>query len=192
MLDLRLPTPRAWLGAVFDDFGAFLVDHAACERKASATGMSFVVKYPDRAHLVEAMIEFAKEELEHFHLMYRVVAERGLILADDYKDEYVGALRSQVRSGGDRLLLDRLLVAGIVEARGCERLGLVAEALAPRDARLSTLYLELTRAESRHHGLFFRLARRYYPEDVVERRAGELLDFEAELIAGLPHRPRVH
>jgi len=192
MLDLREKTAPAWLERVFEEFDAFLLDHAACERKASATGLSFVVRYPDRAALVEPMIEFAREELGHFHIMYRVIARRGLTLADDYKDPYVNALRGECRGSGDTLLLDRLLVAGIVEARGCERLFLVAEALTSRDPELAATYLELARAESRHHGLFFRLARQIFDEERVLTRAAGLLDFEAELIRRLPHRAAVH
>lgn len=192
MFDLRYSTPKAWLDAVFSDFDAFLLDHAACERKASATGMSFVVRYPDKVPLIEPLIEFAREELEHFQIVYRLIAERGLTLVNDYKDPYVNALREQCRGQGEALLLDRLVVAGVVEARGCERLFMVAEALASRDARLSEIYLELARAESRHHGLFFRLARLLFPEPEVEARAATLLDFEAALVAGLPHRPAVH
>lgn len=190
MFDLRFSTPKAWLDAVFSDFDAFLLDHAACERKASATGMSFVVKYPNKAPLIEPLIEFAREELEHFQIVYRLIAERGLTLADDYKDPYVNALRAQCRGQGEALLLDRLLVAGVVEARGCERLFLVADALS--DPRLSEIYLNLARAESRHHGLFFRLARQLFSEAEVSARASELLDFEARLVEGLPHRAAVH
>lgn len=193
MFDLRFSTPKAWLDAVFSDFDAFLIDHAACERKASATGMSFVVRYPDRAPLIEPLIEFAREELEHFQIVYRLIAERGLQLGDDYKDPYVNALRAQCRGGqADALLLDRLVVAGVVEARGCERLFMVAEALTERDARLAEIYLDLARAESRHHGLFFRLARQLFSEADVAERATRVLDFEAELVAGLPHRAAVH
>lgn len=192
MFDLRYATPKAWLEVVFSDFDAFLVDHAACERKASATGMSFVVRYPDKKALIEPLIEFAREELEHFHIVYRLLAERGLTLVDDYKDPYVNALRGQCRGAGDALLLDRLVVAGVVEARGCERLFMVAEALAERDARLATIYLDLARAESRHHGLFFRLARQVFSESEVEARASRFLDFEATLVEGLPHRAAVH
>jgi tRNA-(ms[2]io[6]A)-hydroxylase len=192
MLDLRVQTPPAWLDAVFSDFDAFLLDHANCERKASATGLSFVARYPDRRELLDPMIEFAKEELEHFHIMYRICAARGLILADDYKDPYVNALRSQVRAGGDAHFLDRLLVSGVVEARGCERLFMVAEALTQREPALSEPYLELARAEARHHAFFFRMARLYFSEDEVRARGGEFLDFEAELVKRLPHRAAVH
>jgi tRNA-(ms[2]io[6]A)-hydroxylase len=193
MLDLRHATEPEWLDVVFSDFDAFLLDHAACERKASATGMSFVVKYPDRAELLDPLIEFAREELEHFHTMYRVIARRGLSLTADYKDPYVNGLRTAMKSGARELLLDRLLVAGIVEARGCERLSLVAQALdAEREPELKRIYAELTRAESRHHALFFRLARTCFAEAKVRERAAELLDFEAELVRSLPHRPAVH
>ena len=177
---------------MFGDFDAFLLDHANCERKASATGMSFVARYPDRKELLDPMIEFAKEELEHFHVMYRICAERGLTLADDYKDPYVNALRSQIRAGGDIHFLDRLLVSGVVEARGCERLYMVAEALKERDPVLYEPYIELARAESRHHAFFFRMARLYFSDAEVRTRGGEMLDFEAELIQRLPHRAAVH
>jgi tRNA-(ms[2]io[6]A)-hydroxylase len=192
VFDLRFPTPAAWLAAVFGDFDAFLLDHAACERKASATGMSFVVRYPDRHSIIEPLIEFAREELEHFQIVYRLVRERGLTLADDYKDPYVNALRARCRGGAEALLLDRLLVAGVVEARGCERLFMVAGALEARDPRLAAIYLELARSESRHHGLFLRLARSLFSEVEVEQRAREFLEFEAELVQRLPLRAAVH
>jgi len=192
MLDLRFATPPEWLTAVFGDFDRFLLDHAACERKAAATGMSFVVRYPDKSAIIEPLIEFAREELEHFQIMYRIIHERGLILADDYKDPYVNALRSQVRTGGEGVLLDRLLVAGIVEARGCERLFMVAEALRERASPLAEPYLELARAEARHHGLFFRLARACFSDPQIDERASQLLDYEAELVRKLPHRAAVH
>jgi tRNA 2-(methylsulfanyl)-N6-isopentenyladenosine37 hydroxylase len=192
MLDLRFLTPPEWLDTVFSDFDRFLLDHAACERKAAATGMSFVVRYPDKSAIIEPLIEFAREELEHFQIMYRIIHERGLILADDYKDPYVNALRSQVRTGGESMLLDRLLVAGIVEARGCERLFMVAEALRQRESPLAEPYLELARAEARHHGLFFRLARACFTDEQIAERAPVLLDYEADLVRKLPHRAAVH
>lgn len=192
MLKLRAPTTAGWVETVMADFDAFLLDHAACERKASATGMSFVVKYPDRTALLEPMIELAREELEHFHRVYRVIARRGLRLGSDYRDEYVNALRAASRTRGDELFLDRLLIAGIVEARGCERFGLVADALADVDPELHSLYVELTRSESRHHALFFRLARRWFDEATVWRRADQLLELEAQIVSGLPLRAAVH
>lgn len=168
-----------------------MLDHALCERKASAMGMSLVAKYPDRRLIIDDLIAFAREELEHFHIMYRLVAQRNLVLPDDEKDPYVNQLRQLMHGRREaELFLDRLLVPGVVEARGCERLRLVSDALEP--GPLKDTYIEVTRAEARHHALFFRLAKRYFPEHVVRQRADELLDAEAEIVTRLPLRPRVH
>lgn len=190
MFQLRVPTSPNWLDVVFGDLNAFFVDHALCERKASATGMSLVAKYSDRTKILDPLIAFAREELEHFHIMYRLLERRGLRLTEDTKDAYVNGLIRHQRAHGEALFLDRLLIPGIVEARGCERLSLVAAAL--EDPELKTIYEELTRAESRHHALFFRLARHYFEEPEVLTRAGELLDAEAEIVSRLPLRAAVH
>jgi tRNA-(ms[2]io[6]A)-hydroxylase len=81
-------------------------------------------------------------------------------------------------------------VLGIVEARGCERFGMVAEALDP--GPLKSFYTDITRSEARHHGLFVRLAREYFAANVVQTRLDELLEAEATIVEELPLRPAVH
>lgn len=173
-----------------DDFDAFLIDHAAAERKASATGMSFVVRYPDRPAILDRLIAFAREELEHFHRVWQLCAARGLRLSADTPDPYVGGLMKHVRTGRDQRLLDRLLVAGVVEARGCERFGLVANALPTGD--LKAFYVEITRSEARHHGLFVALARETFPDEDIGARLDILLAAEAAIVAELPLRAALH
>lgn len=190
MFELRRPSKSQWLETVMADLDRFLVDHAACERKASALGMSFVVRYPDRHAMLDELIAFSREELEHFHIMYRVLRERGLSFADDYRDEYVGALRRLVRTGREERLLDMLVLAGVVEARGCERMGLVRDALPTGE--LKRVYEELTRAEARHHGLFFRLARLFFAESEIRERSDYFLDQEVGILEAQPLLPRLH
>jgi tRNA-(ms[2]io[6]A)-hydroxylase len=192
MLDLRVATPPAWVELALANLDDVLVDHAACERKAFSTGMSLVSSYPTRTLLVTAMIDFAREELEHFRIMHAILVRRGLALAPHAPDPYARALGSHIRRGEEATLCDRLLVAGIIEARSCERLLLLAEALPAREPELATVYLELARAESRHHGLFLRLARSLCGADMALARARELLDYEAEVVARLPLRAAVH
>jgi tRNA 2-(methylsulfanyl)-N6-isopentenyladenosine37 hydroxylase len=187
---LKVATSPRWIEAVLSDFDAFLLDHAACERKASATAMSFVAHYPDRRELVRAMIELAQEELEHFGDVYRRVEERGLVLAADTKDPYVGRLLKELRDGSEVYFLDRLLIAGIVEARGCERFGIVAETLPA--GPMKDFYRDIAVSEARHRGLFGRLARIYFDEETVNRRTEELLSVEAQIVAALPFRAAVH
>ncbi len=191
MLRLRVATSERWVQVALSDFDAFLVDHAACERKASASALSLVAHYRDREELVSSMIELAREELEHFQQVYLLLKARGVPLGADKKDEYVNQLTAVLRKGSiEFYLLDRLLALGIVEARGTERFGMLAEALPEGD--IGTLYREFTRAEARHYGLFLRLARRYYDEEVVSTRLDELLEHEGHVIERLPLTPAVH
>lgn len=187
---LRVKTSPLWLDTVLSDFDRFLVDHALCERKASALAMSLAAHYPDRTELVAAMIELAIEELEHFKQVFSLIVERGLSLAADEKDAYVNLLRQLIRKSPDEYFLDRLLIASIIEGRGTERFQMVAENVT--DTRLKEFYMEFWRAEARHTGLFLRLAKKYFALDVVESRYEQLLDAEAKIIQKLPLRAAVH
>ena len=190
MLELRAATSQEWLTAVLCDFDAFLLDHAACERKASANAVALVTHYPDRRELVATMIELAREELEHFQRIWRIIDARGLVLADDRRDPYLRGLRAHVRSGREDYFLDRLLVGGIAEARGCERFGLVAGSMA--DLELRALYESLSLSEARHGDLFVELSVRYFERDRVAARLGELLDVEACVLSELPISAALH
>jgi len=57
---------------------------------------------------------------------------------------------------------------------------------------MKEFYEDIARSEARHHGLFTRLARRYFDTATVEARLDELLDREAEIVAALPLRAAVH
>lgn len=191
MLKLRYQTPDAWTQGVLDDFDAFLQDHAANERKVSGSAMTLVRQHPTLDELCDNLIDVALEELEHFRAVYALLRERGVPLAQDAPDPYMGAVRKLVRNDDvDTFLMDRLILFGIVEARGCERFGMVARA--HPDAKMAAFYTELERSEARHHGLYSRLARVYFPEREVVERAEALLDAEAAIVAGLPLRPALH
>lgn len=189
-IHLKSATPPDWVETALKDFNSFLLDHASCERKASAVGLSFVVRYPDRPEIIEPMISFAREELEHFHQVYKLISERKLLLPPDEEDTYVNQMMKQVRSGREERFLDRLLVSSVIEARGCERLHLVADALPEGD--LKHFYRRLAKAEGTHKDLFVRLARFYFSEEVISKRLEEWLTIEAEAISSVPYRSALH
>ena len=189
-LPLRSRTDLAWVQCALDHFDEFLLDHAACERKASALAMSFVVKYADRPALVEPMICLAKEELAHFHEVYRIIAKRGLLLPPDEKDPYLRQLLKKVRNGREEHFLDRLLVSGIVEARGCERFYLMGEH--HPEPEMALFYQRLAREEAGHHGIFIKIAKHYFEREEIAARNDFWLDAEAAIAQGLEIRPAVH
>ena len=187
---LRYATSPAWIDAVMADFDSFLLDHAAAEKKESGMAISMLSHDPDRVELVAAMADLAVEELSHYREVVKWIHRRGLLTAADEKDPYVLAFREVIRRGREAYLLDRLLTASIIEARGAERFALVAQALEP--GPLQTFYRSIARSEARHYQLFLELARHYIDGEVIRRRWNELLDIEAAIVADLPIRAALH
>lgn len=187
---LRFATRPAWVDAVRADFDRFLIDHAACERKASAMAVSMICHYPDRARLVQTMADLALEEMAHYRDVIRLLSARQVAPRGDEKDSYVNGLRGAMRTPRETYFQDRLLVAGVIEARGAERFGLLAASLDDRAIR--DFYARLAQSEARHHELFFTLADEYFDADDNAGRLGELLDIEAGIVADLPPRAALH
>ncbi len=190
MIKLKYKTPNLWAEGIVGAMDVFLPDHAAAEKKASSMAMTMVVHYPDKPELVTAMIDLALEELSHFRAVVRLMQGRGLTLLPDEKDPYVNALRRHSRQGDAEYLLDRLLIAAIVEARGAERFGLVAETLP--EGEMKSFYAAITRSEKSHEDLFVQLAETYFDRDQVRQRLDELLDAEALIVSRLPIRLALH
>ena len=187
---LKTATDPAWGEFVAERFDEFLLDHANCERKASAFAMGLIVKYPDRPGLTEPLISIAREELEHFHQVYRLMAARGLSIVGDERDPYVAALQGLARHGRDERLTDRLLLAGVMESRGAERFALLARALS--DPQLQQFYQELANSEKKHSQQFILMLRDLIPESILTRRLEELLEAEGSIAAQLPWRAALH
>jgi len=180
-----------WLQSVQKNFDAFLIDHALNERKASASAMTLVAHYPDRAELVEVMIELAIEELNHFKQVMKIITSRNLIIENEKKDPYVNELRRHMKkSDSEAYLLDRLLSGAVIEARGEERFCLLAENLS--DQALRSFYARISASEARHFCLFLDLADKYFHRKTVEDRLSDWIEIEKLAIESLPITNRLH
>ncbi len=188
---LKIKTSPLWSQKVIQNFDIFLKDHAAAEKKAMSTALSFIAKYPDQPELVKTMFSIAKEELEHFEQITELLHKRKQGLKNDEKDPYIQEFLKELRHGVKERFLDRLLVAAIVENRGCERFGLVAHALDEGD-ELKSYYEHLSREEAKHYGQYIKLARMYFEKDEIEKRLMELLEAEARIVKALPITPMLH
>ena len=189
-IPLMIATTSGWIEAVMNDFDSFLIDHAAAEKKASGMAMSMALHYRDKTSLVKKMIDLSIEELQHFRECVRLMHERGLFIQPDERDPYVNGLRAVMRQGQSEGLIDRLLVGGIIEARGHERFRLVEQALPEGD--LKQFYDAISRSEDRHQTLFIDLAKEYFSVSDIETRLNDLLSIEADLIRTLPARAALH
>jgi tRNA-(ms[2]io[6]A)-hydroxylase len=102
----------------------------------------------------------------------------------------MSTLRARAGATPHEPLLDRLLIAALVEARSCERFRLLADH--GLDPELGSLLRELVGAEARHHGLYVDLARRLYDSRLIQRRLTDLAVIESEILANLPVAGALH
>ena len=187
---IQTKTDPRWLAVALEHMDRVLVDHAHCEKKAAATAMALVASYPEREWLVRRLSALAIEEIRHFRQIHRFMRARGLALGRDGGDPYVQQLLRHMRHPPEERMMDRLLVAGLIEARSTERLGLLGDAL--QDLELATFYTNLARVESGHAKLFVELALAHADADETHARLAELARSEAEILASIPVEPRIH
>ena len=86
--------------------------------------------------------------------------------------------------------VDRMLIAGLIEARSCERFGLLRDHL--EDVELSAFFGGLFESEARHHSTYVRLAKAFAAEGVVRERLAELARHEAEIVLEGEDAARMH
>jgi tRNA-(ms[2]io[6]A)-hydroxylase len=189
-MKLHSATDPSWVTLALERFDAVLNDHAHCEKKAAANALSLLQSYPEVPGLPALMARLAREESSHLAKVLALMETRGLRLSYDAGDPYAKGLQQLMRNPHPQRRLDRLLVAGVIEARSHERLQLLADALP--DPELRRLYAELAQSEDGHQELFFRLAQEVEAADTVAARLEELLAQEAVLLAQLPVRAAIH
>jgi tRNA-(ms[2]io[6]A)-hydroxylase len=185
MLKLASRTPPAWAEAALARLDEILLDHAHCEKKAAGMAVTLLFQYPEQAALQAPLSALAREELGHFEAVLAELRRREIPFGRQRPASYAGRLRAVVREGEPARLVDTLLCSALIEARSCERLGLLADALAARgDAPgLARLYAQLRSAEARHHRIYTDLACEVVPASEVRARLAELARHEAAALA---------
>lgn len=191
MLHLAVATTDpTWATRAAAALPVVLLDHAHCEKKAASTAVNLIFRYPDRPQLMMPLSRLAREELAHFEEVLEQLAARGIPFGRQRPSPYAGKLMSCLREKEPARLLDTLLCCAFIEARSCERMKLLAEALT--DPELIKLYKGLLAAEARHHQLYLELALTVAPEAEVEARLAEIGAHEGRIIAEGPTEPRLH
>jgi len=190
MLGLRSQTGPDWLQQVDQHLEEILIDHAHCEKKAASTAMNLIVAYVDRVELCRELVPIVSEELEHFGLVLDLVERRGIRFRRLPPSGYGRKLNDLVRKLEPGRAVDRLLVAGLIEARSCERFDLLRRHV--KDPELSAFYDNLFASEARHHSTYVRLAKLFAPDAAVDERWSELSAAESEIISTRDPLPRMH
>lgn len=192
MLRLKLPTDPRWVNIAEKNIEEILTDHAYCEQKAASYAISLMITYPEHSDLVTAMAALAREEMSHFEMVHKRILERGYELGRERKDAYVGRINQFFPKTGDRneRLINRLLIAALIEARSCERFKVLSENMA--DEELADFYRKLMVSEANHYTMFLKFARQYGVREEVDRKWEALLDYEAEVMQEFGNKEHIH
>lgn len=193
VLGIQLATDPRWVNMAEMSLEEILTDHAYCEQKATTSCISLIQRYSDKTLLVEKVAPVVSEEWSHFRLVLKELDKRGLKLGRQRKDEYVNKLLLFTRKGitPEELLLDRLLVCAMIEARSCERFRLLS--LNIKEESLRNFYHKFMVSEAGHYRMFLDLAEHYIGKERTQERWKECLDFESKLVQNLkPRADRMH
>jgi tRNA-(ms[2]io[6]A)-hydroxylase len=174
---LQSVTSPEWIKSVLKNFSIFISDHAANERKAAATAMDFVVRYPNHHSLVTTAARIAEEELSHFRDVFEMMCEHGYEILPDEKDAYIVHLRQHTRHTSQERLLDRLLGSSLIEMRGTERFEILSTG--HPEEKWRTFYRKLYFSEKGHGYAFYHEALKIFPMQEVNDRFTYLLEKEA-------------
>jgi tRNA-(ms[2]io[6]A)-hydroxylase len=191
-LPLHSRTAIEWGRAALADPIPLLIDHAFLEKKAAVNAMELLTRWPNEwlDGWVETMTAVARDEANHLAQVVRILLNRGGRLDRFHKNPYAGELRQLVRKGQPTELLDRLLVAALIEVRSCERFAVLSEA--SDDGELAAFYRALYSSEFGHYTIFLKLARKFTRSTAVDARWQEMLAAEARILAAQPPGPRIH
>ena len=191
-LPLHSRTPVEWGRAVLAEPIRLLVDHAFLEKKAATNALELLTRWPDDwlDGWVEAMTAIARDEVSHLAQVTRLILNRGGHMDRFHKNPYANSLRQMVRIGEPDELLDRLLVAALIEVRSCERFSVLAAA--SDDTELTGFYRALHSSELGHYKVFLNLAARFTGRRVLEARWQQMLASEASILAEQEPGPRIH
>jgi tRNA-(ms[2]io[6]A)-hydroxylase len=193
MLGLLTPTDPRWVEAAQGDLPGLLSDHAHCELKAASNALGLIGRFgATYPVLVEPLAGLAAEETAHFRAVHRQLSERSAPMHRPESDGYVNALWNATKPERTLhdVLMDRLLVGALIEARSCERFKLLSEHLA--DADLREFYRGLMESEARHYRMFSGLCEELFGVAPARARLQELAQRESQVASMLPLGPKVH
>src|SRR5438046_481920 len=119
MLNLAAATAADWTVRAMAHLDLILLDHAHCEKKAAATALGLIFRYPEHPALMAPLSRLAREELAHFEEMLRHLSARGLTYQRLPPSPYAAELCRVIRTSEPRKLIDTLLCCALIEARSC-------------------------------------------------------------------------
>lgn len=194
-LMLKYRTPSGWAAEALKDPEGLLSDHAHSEKKAAVSALNLSLALADAPRASVLLARMAEEELNHFRRVLEILQTNGWKLRPDGGNAYAYTLLEFAIRTGPHKLMDRLLVAALIEARSCERLKLLEEEVRrrqdPGSGTWLELLVELERCEAGHAAAFWSLAQERFGPAALDRLQ-EWLEVESQAIQTCPWRAAIH
>jgi tRNA-(ms[2]io[6]A)-hydroxylase len=186
-IPLQSTTDPRWFALAAERWQELLLDHANCEKKAASTALALMFSYPEDFELADRMSRLAREELRHFELVQEQLKALEVPFRRLSPSRYAEGLRKALRRTENERCQDLLLTGALIEARSHERfMGLIPLLGEP----LGPFYASLAAAESRHAGLYLRLAEKR--GEGARERLRVIGEIEAELAVAPDPEFRFH
>jgi tRNA-(ms[2]io[6]A)-hydroxylase len=125
-------------------------------------------------------------------MVHLLMVKRDMVLGREQKNDYAIKLQKFFTKTHDRTiaLVQRLLVAALIEARSCERFKVFSKNM--EDVELSKFYKNLMISEANHYTTFLTLARSYQDRAIVDEKWNALVAFEAALMKERGSVAKIH
>lgn len=188
---LHCETPKAWLEHAVEHLEVLLIDHAHCEKKAAATAVKLMFRYPERIDLLKKLSQLIREEILHFEQVLEFIEQQNIKYKPIKPSRYAASLHKFSDTNEPQRFIDSLIIGGIIEARSCERFHALIPYLKGSQPELAKYYRFLLRSESRHFMDYIDLAKQYAKQP-IEQRLEYFLQKERELIESPDSSFRFH
>lgn len=177
---LQGPTPRAWVEHASRHQDVLLVDQANCEKKAASSAIAMMYRNEHEPTYLNRLSRLAREELRHFEIVTATMRKCDVAYQRLGPSRYAKGLHQWVRTTTQaERFVDQVLVAAMIEARSCERIGALVPTL---DGVVKDLYVRLHESEGRHFYVYLELATSQIDLEQVLWRLESLRELEISLI----------
>ena len=106
--------------------------------------------------------------------------------------EYAGKLVAICRREEPQRMLDLLICSAMIEARSCERMKIISEALRETDPSLAQFYRGLLACEARHHQVYIDMASSVFSKVEIDKRLQEIVAHESAVLISEGKLVRLH
>ena len=187
---LLTPTPIAWVQYAVEHLDILLVDQVNCEKKAASAAVSLLFRNNLEHHQLDQLSRLAREELRHFEMVIKTMQTCGVVYRPLSASRYAKHLHNWIRhEGSNERLLDQLIVAAMIEARSCERIGALLPALS---GPISDLYKRLHESEGRHFEVYMEFASSHAGISATLERFESIRTMESQLVQNEDSEFRFH